>query len=362
MPPRNKNLLGLTLLLAGRFAEAEPHLLASYRDGTSAKDFPKDWPQGYALRLVCLYAEWDKTDELAHWQAELNNLGGPTDSWLSTTSMQMLGASRFRAAELLLQVRKAKLGPDHPDTLGAMWGLAEGYGKAHHFDRAVTLFEELWNIRRQNLPVGDKTRIDTQNHLGLTLLFAGRFAEAEPHLLASYRDGTSAKNFPKDWRRHYALRLVCLYAEWDKPAEVAHWQAELNHLGGADESWLPGVSLSMLETSRFKAAELMLRELLANREKSQPDNWTTFNVKSLLGGALLGQKKYADAEPLLLAAYEGMKQQEKTVPPQGQDRLPEALDRLIELYTATNKPDEVKKWQAERANYPPVASPTTEKQ
>jgi len=31
---------------------------------------------------------------------------------------------------------------------------------------------------------------------------------------------------------------------------------------------------------------------------------------------------------------------------------PEAAGRLIELYTATNKPDEVKKWKAERAKYP----------
>ncbi len=53
----------------------------------------------------------------------------------------------------------------------------------------------------------------------------------------------------------------------------------------------------------------------------------------------------------MLAGYEGMKQREKTIPPQGRARLPEALDRLIELYTATNKPDEVKKWQAERAKY-----------
>ena len=28
------------------------------------------------------------------------------------------------------------------------------------------------------------------------------------------------------------------------------------------------------------------------------------------------------------------------------------LDRLIVLYIATNKPDEVKKWRAERAKYP----------
>ena len=78
----------------------------------------------------------------------------------------------------------------------------------------------------------------------------------------------------------------------------------------------------------------------------------TFSRKSLLGGALLGQKKYADAEPLLLAGYEGMKQREKTIPEQGNVRFPEALDRLIELSMALNKPDEAKKWQAERAKYP----------
>ena len=83
--------------------------------------------------------------------------------------------------------------------------------------------------------------------------------------------------------------------------------------------------------------------------------------KSLLGGALLGQKKYAEAEPLLLKGYEGMKQREKTIPPQASIRLPEALDRLIELSTATNKPDEVKKWQAERAKYPETAPPPGKK-
>ena len=31
--------------------------------------------------------------------------------------------------------------------------------------------------------------------------------------------------------------------------------------------------------------------------------------------------------------------------------IPEALDRLIEFYTATNKPDEAKKWRTERWKY-----------
>ena len=94
--------------------------------------------------------------------------------------------------------------------------------------------------------------------------------------------------------------------------------------------------------------------------KNQPDAWTTFDAQSLLGGALLGQKKYAEAGPLLLKGYEGMKARAKAIPPQGGTRIPEALDRLIELSAATNKPDEAKLWQAERAKYPTVAPPPRE--
>jgi eukaryotic-like serine/threonine-protein kinase len=89
----------------------------------------------------------------------------------------------------------------------------------------------------------------------------------------------------------------------------------------------------------------LLRESLAIREKTQPDVWSTFNSKSLLGGALLGQQQYADAEPLLLAGYEGMKQREKAIPPQGKVRVPEAIERLVQLYGATDNEDEAAKWR-----------------
>ena len=62
-------------------------------------------------------------------------------------------------------------------------------------------------------------------------------------------------------------------------------------------------------------AELKLRECLTIRQKIQPDDWTTFETKSILGEALLEQKKFADAEPLLLSGYEGMKHREDAIPP-----------------------------------------------
>jgi eukaryotic-like serine/threonine-protein kinase len=63
---------------------------------------------------------------------------------------------------------------------------------------------------------------------------------------------------------------------------------------------------------------------------------------------------YKGAEPLLLGGYEGMKKRANAVSPDGRPRLPQAVDRIVELYTATSRPDELKKWQAERATYPEV--------
>jgi len=73
----------------------------------------------------------------------------------------------------------------------------------------------------------------------------------------------------------------------------------------------------LLSRKKFVEAEPVLRECLTLREKKQPDIWTTFNAKSLLGGALLGQKKYDEAEPLLLTGYEGMKARESSIPIDG---------------------------------------------
>ncbi len=86
---------------------------------------------------------------------------------------------------------------------------------------------------------------------------------------------------------------------------------------------------------------------MAIREKRLPDDWTTFHTRSLLGGALLGQQKFADAEPRLLNGYEGMKQRAKTIPSQGKHRLTEAADRLVQLYEATGKKDQAARWRKE---------------
>ena len=82
------------------------------------------------------------------------------------------------------------------------------------------------------------------------------------------------------------------------------------------------------------------------REKKLPDDWVLFNTKSMLGGALAGQKKFQEAEPLLVEGYSGMKEREANIPSAAKTRLAEAIRRLVDLYTAWDKPEEAAKWQA----------------
>src|SRR5262249_28809537 len=100
-------------------------------------------------------------------------------------------------------------------------------------------------------------------------------------------------------------------------------------------------------------------DCLRIREKAQPDDWTTFNTKSALGEALLGQKKYGDAEPLLVQGYEGMKKREAKIPPPFRAvRRKESLDRLIALYDATGKKDGAPKYRQDlNAPTNPAAPP-----
>jgi tetratricopeptide (TPR) repeat protein len=173
--------------------------------------------------------------------------------------------------EETLAKTKAKLGPDHPDTLDSMGNLGKTYCDANQGEKAAAILKEF--------VAGCRKRAKPENPQ-----FAGLLGQ---------------------------------------------------------------VSLELLKCRQHAAAEEMLRECLAIREKKLPGSWLTFNTQSMLGEALLGRKKYADAEPQLLAGYAGMKKHEKTIPPQGKVRLTEALQRLVQLYDATGKQDDAAKWRKE---------------
>jgi serine/threonine protein kinase len=252
--------------------------------------------------------------------------------------------------------QKLHVGADDPVTLACMIELATACYRARQFDRSIPLFEEA--LRRTEAILGREHAVTlyTMVWLGKNYKDAGRLAEAiklseEACRVSRKRSPMSLWGVPElldaYWTAGKATEAVQLIDELLADARQ-QMPKDSPQLAGA----LAAIGRMLLEIKRFAEAELLLRECLAIREKTQPDAWNTFNTRSMLGGALLGQKKYAEAEPLLVKGYEGMKEREKTIPPQSSDRIPKALDSLVELYTATNKSKEADNWRAERAKYP----------
>ena len=225
--------------------------------------------------------------------------------------------------EQAMERMNAKLGPDHPSTLANMGNLASAYRAGGQLAKAVPLFEQAMEGMKAKLGPDHPSTLNSMNNLATSYAEAKQGGKAVV-TFATYLEG-SRKRLPKD------------------DTQIA--------------GMLAGVSLNLLGCGQYEAAEPLLRECLALRDKLQPDDYTTFNTRSMLGGSLLGQMKYVEAKPLLHAGYEGLAERVERIPPQGMVRLYEAADRLAQLYAALGQPDEAARWRANRDEYPPPSTP-----
>jgi tetratricopeptide (TPR) repeat protein len=110
----------------------------------------------------------------------------------------------------------------------------------------------------------------------------------------------------------------------------------------------------LVRRGKLTEAETLAREYLAVCERLFPEDWKTSNFRSLLGSSLLGLQRHAEAEPLLLSGYAGMKQREDKVPNEGRRHIKETLQRLVQLYEQTNRPDQLAEWRKKLAQFDEV--------
>jgi eukaryotic-like serine/threonine-protein kinase len=272
-----------------------------------------------------------------------------------------------RATPLLeetLERERGTLGPDHPDTLIAMNNLARAYQIAGQLDRALPLYEVA--LKRQQALLGPD-HADTLNSMGnLATLYrsAGRLADALP-LHQETLDRLKASLGPDHPATLRAMsNLAGAYRAGGRQAESLALYEEtekrrrsklgLNH---------PETLLSMNNLARAylvdqpARAESLAREALAIRVARAPDEWLTFDTRSLLGASLLGQKKFAEAEPMLLEGYAGMKARETTIPAHAKKAVADACARIVELYDASGKKDKADEWRRRLASPADTSKP-----
>jgi hypothetical protein len=117
-------------------------------------------------------------------------------------------------------------------------------------------------------------------------------------------------------------------------------------------SSLADLADALLIRKKFTEAEPAVRECLAISEKGAPDDWEAFHARSLLGACLLGQKHYAEAEPLLEAGYQGMRQHDEEISRRNKPRdLELALTRLIQLCDETSQSAKAAAWRKALAEF-----------
>lgn len=258
------------------------------------------------------------------------------------------------AIQQLEQVRDAKIkvhGSEHLETLPTLSTLAVAYWKAKRLDQSIPLLEQLAPLYQKLLGEHHPETQRILANLGVNYRDSGRMEDAIGLLQKSHR---ASRLYPSlSWT---SRELLIAFIRSGKKEEARTLVADLVATArtaspqGSIElaNTLSNHAATLLHLQAWSDAEPLLREGLAIRKKLQPEAWTTHFTMASLGSAQLNQKKYAEAEPLLINGYQGMIQSENANPSARKGRASEALDHLIQLYIETSKPEEVKKWQAQK--------------
>jgi tetratricopeptide (TPR) repeat protein len=172
-------------------------------------------------------------------------------------------------------------------------------------EQAIPLLEDA--IERSRAKQYDVT-IGMQAELGAMYCDAGRFAEAIPLLKKAHEE--SGENLELAWAGN---SLLTAYVGAGKKADA--------------------IALAM-QQARTARDQLPAESLELAVALGPP------------GQALMEVEEYADAELLLLANYNGLKQNETQIAREEKDALlRDAAARLVQLYDAWDQPDRAAKWR-----------------
>jgi tetratricopeptide (TPR) repeat protein len=154
-----------------------------------------------------------------------------------------------------------------------MGNLADTYNKQGTYAQAEALFRQTLEISRRVLGPEHTNTLLCLSDFASMYQRQGKYALAETHaaqVLAGRRRAGGSED----------------------PVEIQSAAADL--------------ALAYVSQGKFAESEPLARETLEFNERKQPDDWQRFRAESLLGATLAGQKKYAEAAPLLLEGYQGM--------------------------------------------------------
>jgi non-specific serine/threonine protein kinase/serine/threonine-protein kinase len=295
--------------------------------------------------------------------ATTSRIRGPEDqnTLTTTNNLAMLyirQGKRGQAEPLMKQVLETwrrTLGEEHPLTMTVMNNLALVYVGLGKYEQAEPLNKQVVEFSRRVLGEEHPNTLTAMGNLAKVNYIQGRYEEAEPILLKAAEVGRRVQGEENPNTLLTKFKLAELYVKQGKFAQSdqmfsAVFEGRRRVLGATHPDTLETIGALgrvRLEEHEYATVEPLLRDALAANEKSPSDDWRRYHIQALLGGSLAGQKKYAEAEPLMLSGYEGLTKREGTIAADTRSVVREAVDRIVRLYEDWGKPAKAAEWRSQ---------------
>ena len=298
------------------------------------------WRKGSLEEAEALYTEALNIDRRA-----LGNDHPEIPIKLLNLAVLMRDRGRPEAAETFareaLAIRRKILGDEHPDLSDAMDVVAAALEQRGRNAEAEPILREALAIALKAYGEVNLNTARLRHNLGWVLWKEGAYAEAEPLLRVA------VTNIPKTYGAAYRGNRLAV-------SNLAHNLNGLGDVRAAETTARRALSLyreaptdrmvvtalialshALMAQRRGDEAAPLLQEALASVEQHPQIRYPWFKgeIQSSLGAVLAAQTKLDDAERLLVAGYEGLRDTPSAPPP----RIRAALERLVSFYAATGR-------------------------
>jgi tetratricopeptide (TPR) repeat protein len=279
----------------------------------------------------------------------LTSMHGLADAYRETDKLDLA----LPLCQETLKLRTIKLGPEHPETLDSMGLLACVYLDLWRTDQALQLFKETLELAKTKLRPGHPSTIRLMHETANAYQDAGKWDQA----LQLYAETIKLSQASLGEKHYLTLSSTNNLAFlWARQGQYDQAEALFVKVLELERSAMGNVHYCTLQTmanlgevyqkrEQFDKAEKLLRECLAGRVIIQPNTFLLASTQAPLGRVLAKQQKYAEAERLLLDGYQGLKANTASTPSWGKHYLPDTAGWLAELYDAWGKKDKADEWR-----------------
>ncbi len=269
------------------------------------------------------------------------------------------GQGKYAQAEALhsqtLEIERRVLGPEHPETLTSMTNLANTYRSQGKYAQAEALHSETLEIERRLLGPEHPDTLAVMINLANTYLAQGKYAKAEALEGQTLEIGRRVLGPEHPYTLNLLSNMATMYQRQGKYDKAETFAAQSlvgqRHTVGAEnpDTMVAAAELALayLSQGKFTESERLAREAVEFDRKKRPDDWQRFRAESLLGASLAGQKKYAEAEPLLLEGYQGMVIRKERIEVPDWYHLNRAHEWIVQLYQDWGKPAQAAEWKVD---------------